>query len=119
MRKIAGIPVVHRAKYRQWNLPVYMTYVVTFPDGEQWNRQETFTAHDLDLKLKNMIKEHRRDASAWRMRAMALWKSGETWWKDEAGVEHLILIEEKPRPDKWGINKAGMAEFKVETGENV
>lgn len=91
---------------------VYMTYVLTFPDGEAWQRQQEFSAHDLDLVLKNMIMEHKRDRSEWKLRAEALWRAGECWWKDEAGVEHMILIEDVKRPKKWGVDQKGFAEFK-------
>ena len=100
----------------------YMTYVLTFPDGDQWTKQEPFSAHDLAHVLTNMVREHKRLESEWRHRAMALYKAGECWWKDEAGVEHLILIEKEKRKAKdlrWGVDKAGMATFSTETGVGV
>ena len=124
MTSIKGIPVIRKGRRKvqdqKWNLPVFMTYVLRFPDGEEWVRQEQFSAHELDLKLKNMIAEPGKEKSTLKLRATALWKAGECWWKDEAGVEHLILIEKDKREERWGIDKAGMATFKTETGvENV
>jgi len=91
---------------------VYMTYVLTFPGGDQWVKQTPFSAHDLDLHLKNMIAEHKRTRSEWRNRAEALWRAGECWWKDEAGVEHLIMIEKTKRKTRWGVDQEKFAKFK-------
>lgn len=91
---------------------VYMTYVLTFPDTEVWIKQDPFSAHDMAWKLQQMIKEHARTESEWKHRAMALWKAGECWWKDEAGCEHLVMIEDKKRETRWGLNQKGMATFK-------
>lgn len=118
-----GIKIIRKKKKVQdekFSLPFYMTYVLTFPDGDQWTRQEQFMGHELDLKLKNMIIEHRRTNSEWKHRAMALWKAGECWWKDEAGVEHLIMIEKEKREERWGITKEDFATFKHGvTGEEL
>ena len=103
----------------------YMTYVLSFPDGEQWVKQTEFSGHDLDMMLKNMIAEHAKAKNGsgydWKNRAMALWKVGECWWKQKIDegqyIEHLILIEMKKRPKhqlKWGVSKANMID--VQTG---
>lgn len=91
---------------------VYMTYVLTFPDGDQWTKQTPFSAHDMDLMLKNMIAEHLRTRSEWYQRCGALWAHGECWWKDEAGVEHLVLIEDKKREERWGVDQKDFGTFK-------
>lgn len=119
-KMVGGFPVISsgsKNKFRdqKFTKVVYMTYVLNFPDGDQWNRQEEFSLHDLDHRLKQMIAEHFRTNSEWKLRAQALWKAGECWWKDEMGVEHLILIEEKKRKEKWGVDKADFATFKNET----
>lgn len=92
-----------------------MTYVLRFPDGDEWVKQREFTTQSLDMELKNMISEHAKDKRGknleWKNRAMALWKVGECWWKDSLNVEHLIMIELKKRPShqlKWGVSKKGM-----------
>lgn len=105
-----------KLKNSKWNLPCYMTYVLRFPDGDEWVKQTQFTAHSLDLELKNMIAEHSKNKLSdrsrdWKNRAMALWKAGECWWKDSLGVEHLILVENKKRPShqlRWGVSKKGI-----------
>jgi hypothetical protein len=102
---------------------LYETYVLTFPDGDVWMKQEPFSAHDMAFKLNQMISEHKagRLGYEWKLRAEALWKAGECWWKDEAGIEHLIIIEPNKRPKaqlkkyEWGRSKVGMADFKTET----
>lgn len=107
----------------------YMTYVLSFPDGEQWVKQTEFTGHDLDMYLKNLINEHKnaKDGSGydWKLRAMALWKSGETWWKQkiDAGqyIEHLMMVELRKRPShqlKWGISKKNMIDVQVGVDEH-
>lgn len=114
MKKIAGIPVIGaRNKYQDLKRPklLYMTYVLNFPDGEQWIRQRQF-ANDLRWELKEMLKEHK--TGDWKVRIFALWKAGECWWKDNLGVEHLIMIETKKRAHRWGTNKKNMAE--IQTG---
>lgn len=89
---------------------LYMTYILTFPDGDVWVRQRPM-ANDLRWELKEMLKEHRKNFE-WKNRVMALWKAHECWWKDNMGVEHLVMIEERKRPHKWGVSKEGMAELK-------
>lgn len=124
-KTIGGIPVISSGKKnkfrdQKWTKVVYMTYVLTFPDGDQWTRQEPFSMHDLDHRLKQMIAEHSRARSEWKLRTMALWKAGECWWKDEAGIEHLILIEDKKRDERWGVTKQDFATFKHGvTGEEI
>jgi hypothetical protein len=87
----------NRLKDKKWTKVIYQTYVLTFPDGDQWVKQQPMSAHDMAFELNKMIAEHRagRLGREWKLRAEALWRAGECWWKDEAGVEHLILIEEK------------------------
>lgn len=118
-KKVRLISHIRNAKFTQL---IYMTYVLNFPDGDQWVRQKQLSAHDLEVELKNMIAEHSRDkagrASDWRNRAIALWKVGECWWKDNLGVEHLILIERTKRKEKWGVSKAGMGEIKTGVSES-
>jgi len=106
---------VSKIKGSKWDLPCFMTYVLSFPDGDQWVKQTQMTMKSLDMHLKNMIAEHSQDKKGrsmdWKNRAMALWKAGECWWKDNLGVEHLILIEAKKRPShqlKWGVSKKNM-----------
>jgi hypothetical protein len=87
---------------------LFMTYVINFPDGDQWVKQQEFSAHDMAFELNKIIAEHRGSYSgrAWALRCQALWNAGETWWKDNMGVEHLILIEDKKRKNmKWGVTK--------------
>lgn len=113
METANGIPVIRKKgamKHRdaKHTKLLYMTYVLNFPDGDQWVKQEPFSAHDLAFKLNNIIAEHRGTASdsSWVQRCNALWNAGECWWKDEANMEHLILIEDKKRTDlKWGVSK--------------
>jgi hypothetical protein len=98
---------------------LFLTYVLTFPDGEYWMKQQEMSAHDMMFELKKIIAQHRRQKSEWKDRAMAIWRCGECWWKDEAGVEHLIMLEDKRRPKRelrWGVNQAGFANFRTETG---
>ena len=89
-----------------------MTYVLTFPDGDQWTKQTPMSTYNMEHDLQNIIREHRRNRSEWYHRAGALYKYGECWWKDEAGVEHLIMFEKKKRKEKWGVDQAGFATFK-------
>lgn len=106
---------IARLKSSKFTSVCYMTYVLNFPDGDTWVKQTEFNAHSLEMELKNLMAQHAKDkmgrGSEWRNRAMALWKAGETWWKDNLGVEHLILIESKKRPKhqlRWGIDKKGL-----------
>lgn len=115
----SGRDVISKVKNGKWTAVVYMTYVLNFPDGEQWVKQTPFNAHSLEMEIRNMIKEHAKQkggrAHEWKNRAMALWKVGECWWKDSLNVEHLILIENKKRPStqlRWGVSKKGMSEIK-------
>lgn len=97
----------------------YLTYVLTFPDGDVWVKQ-TPLAQDLEWEITRLIKEKKgtHSATEWRYRAIALWKAGETWWKDNMGVEHLMMIEQKKRAEKWGVSKEGLATFSTETNNN-
>lgn len=106
---------------------LYITYVLMFPDGDQWVKQQQFSAHDLEFELKKIMAEHKGTASdrSWRLRCMALWKAGETWWKDNLNVEHLIMIEDKKRKEKWGVSKknymdikTGLTEEQIKKGAN-
>ena len=107
---------VSKIKNSKWDIPCFVTYVLRFPDGDQWVKQTPFTAKSLDLYLKNMIAEHSRDrkgrGSEWRDRAMALWKGRRMLeWKDNLKVEHLMIIEVKKRPSsqlRWGVSKKGI-----------
>lgn len=127
------IPIIRKLKGAKHSGTAYMTYVLSFPDGDQWVKQTPFQNFEIDRILRNMIAEHSRakkgQAWEWKNRAMALWKTGETWWMDNLGVEHLILLELKPRPShqlKWGSqNKLGVSllegvdEFGKKTGGNT
>ena len=84
----------------------YFTYFLEFPDGDVWVRQKAFV-HDMEWECTQLLKEHKKD-SEWKDRARDLFKKGETWWKDELNVEHRIKIEEKKRPEKWGVARAGL-----------
>jgi len=74
----------------------YFTYFVIFPgDNDYWVDQTPFV-HDLQFQLKQ---------TAWRndpQKCSDLLKKGETTWKDNNGVTHRVVIEEKQRPRKWG-----------------
>ena len=77
------------------------------------------SAHDLAFELKKIIASKGLRKDDWKDRAMAIWKAGECWWKDEAGVEHLMMLENKRRPKRelrWGVNQPGFANFRTETG---
>lgn len=115
------IPIIRKLRGEKRARLVYMTYVLSFPDGDQWVKQEEFMFQDLDLYLRNIMNMYAQSKAGtgydWKLRAMALWKSGECWWKDypfgrtEPGIEHLILIEDKKRPKhqlKWGSKKGVM-----------
>jgi len=111
-----GIPVVRKYKDKKHTKLLYMTYVLSFPDGDQWVKQQAFSAHDLSFELNKIRQEHKNTLtdSSWRNRTEALWKTGECWWKDEAGVEHLIIIEENKRKNmKWGVSKDGYMDLKT------
>lgn len=115
-------PKIARNKYRglRHTKLLYLTYVLTFPDGDRWVKQNPMTAHQMDVELKNMMLEHgKKDKSEWRDRAMALWKCGECWWKDNLGAEHLMLIEEKKRVTSWGADKKGLGTIKRGIEPNV
>lgn len=117
METIAGgIPVVRKYKDKKHTKLLYFTYVLSFPDGDQWIKQQQFSAHDLAFELNKIRAEHKYSASgrSWMARTEALWKAGECWWKDNMGVEHLIVIEDQKRPEKWGVSKDGY--MKIETG---
>lgn len=95
---------------------LYMTYVLTFPDGDVWIKQRSLV-QEMRWEMKEALKEHGKRWE-WKNRIMALWKHGECWWKDNLGVEHLILIEKQKRMEKWGLKKEGIGEVKLlESGE--
>lgn len=115
--------VIARNKYRgsKHTKLIYMTYVLTFPDGDQWVKQRAMSAHDMAFELTEIIKQHKNSHSGrdWRLRCEALWRAGECWWKDNLNVEHLILLEDKKRPKhqlKWGTDVEGLFSFRTETG---
>lgn len=114
MKKIMGIPVIgshnkfqDRKKFQKL---LYCTYSLQFPDGEQWIKQRPL-AHDLRWELKEMLKEHK--TGDWKNRVYALWKCGECWWKDNLGVEHLIVIEETKRMERWGTKRKDVGDIKT------
>lgn len=103
-----------RKQYRDLKFPklLYMTYVLTFPDGDVWVKQ-TEMVNDLAWNLQQLVAE--KKTSEWKTRALALYHANECWWKDALNVEHLILIEETKRPPhqlRWGVSKEGLAEIK-------
>lgn len=111
----------NRHRDKKWTKVIYMTYVLMFPDGEQWVKQTPMSAHDMAFELKKIMAEHKggRTERDWKIRAEALWRAGECWWKDALNVEHLVMIEDKPRPKhqlKWGVDQKGLGTFKTETG---
>lgn len=102
----------NKFRHLKWPKVSYMTYVLSFPDGDQWVKQSPFV-HALEFELNQMIRE--KKTSEWKNRAMALWKTGECWWKDNLGAEHLIILESHKRKEKWGITKAGLGSISTET----
>lgn len=122
MEMAGGLPVIRRRgaiKHRdaKHTKLLYMTYVLSFPDGDQWVKQTPMSAHDMAFELNKILAEHKHSPSgrSWKLRCEALWKVGECWWKDNLGVEHLILIEDKKRENiKWGVSKDNY--FQIETG---
>lgn len=110
--KIGGVKVKRFKKsYQDLERPklLYMTYILTFPDGDVWIKQRPL-AHDLRWEMQQTFKEHAKN-SEWKNRVMALWRAHECWWKDNLNVEHLILIEEKKRMTKWGTSKEGLGQL--------
>lgn len=76
----------------------YFTYYLIFPDGESWVDQTPFI-HALDFQLKQTV---------WRndnKKLMDLYNKGETRWKDQNSVEHLVRIEDVIREKRWGVQK--------------
>jgi len=79
----------------------YFTYWLIFPGDKKedyWVDQVPFI-HDLQFELKN---------SRWAKdpnKCRDLLMKGETHWKDQNGVEHRVVIEDKERPRKWGIKR--------------
>lgn len=114
--KAPKIPKIIRNKWKSLRTPkvLYFTYVLNFPDGDVWVKQRPFV-QELEWEMKEMLKESRHPE--WKNRVFALWTAGECWWKDNLDVEHLILIEDKKRREKWGVSKEGLAT--IETGVNL
>lgn len=73
----------------------YFTYWLTFPDGETWVDQAPIV-HDLVFTIKNSTFAKNYEASR------SLLQKGEYKWKDRAGVEHYVKIENFQRPKRWG-----------------
>lgn len=115
--EVRAIKPIKNYRDRKFNTILYMTYILTFPDGDVWMKQ-TQMVNDLAWNLTQMCAE--KKTSEWKSRAMALFHKNECWWKDNMGVEHLILIEDKPRSRfelskyQWGVSKDGFA--KIENG---
>lgn len=76
----------------------YFTYFLTFPDGDQWVDQVPFV-HDLQWELKHSCFE----MEPFKKRDLLV--KGETFWKDQNSVEHLVRIESVERVRNWGIGK--------------
>lgn len=81
----------------------YLTYWLIFPSntlkGDFWVRQIPFI-HDLQFEMQNW-KGINKDPNVMNK----LLKKGEAHWKDHNGVEHRLVIEDKKRPEKWGIQR--------------
>lgn len=77
----------------------YITYYLIFGDNDYWVDQRPLV-HDLAFEIGNM-KGIKKDPD----KVSKLLKNGECSWKDHNGIWHRIVIEEKQRPRKWGIQR--------------
>lgn len=78
----------------------YITYYLIFPgDNDYWVDQRPLI-HDINFEIQNM-KAINKDPD----KVKKILKNGEVSWKDHNGVTHRIVIEEKERPRKWGIQR--------------
>lgn len=87
----------------------YITYYLMFPkDKDMWVEQIPFVNHlDFEIgrtKFPPMIKR-------------ALLEHGAAEWKDQNGVVHIIKIEDKPKPRKWGVNRPDFKLIQETKGE--
>ena len=90
-----------RALYTDDYEPIFFTYYLKFPKGEEWCDQvEFYNSHtkdgfeyelnktnfppDIKMKLR-----HKKQAS----------------WKDHNGVEHSVIVETKRRERVWGSKR--------------
>lgn len=80
----------------------YITYFMHFPSsgGEDYWVDQRPLVHDLNFEIQNM-KGLNKDPDKVRK----LLKNGECSWKDHNGVTHQVVIEEKKRARKWGIQR--------------
>lgn len=73
----------------------YWTYIVTFQDGEEWQKSVPFV-HPLDYELKL--------ASFGGVPGLArdILSKGEATWKDQNGVGHHVRVDKEAQVERWG-----------------
>lgn len=76
----------------------YWTYILEFPDGEQWQKSIPFV-HPLDYELKHTTFGKIPDL------ARSILSKGEASWKDQNGVGHHVRIDTEAKPVRWGKPK--------------
>lgn len=88
----------------------YFTYIVIFPNGVEWCRQEPLI-HDLEWHLKRLGAEHKKDWD-WRHYLNDVFRKHEAQWVDKMGIKHILKLEDKKRDRNWGSNDTGLSTFK-------